>query len=65
MIHMFVYDGQILQTESDSDWAEIDAIQKYERMKKAKLDKEKKEQEDLIRRIVREEIERAIRRLKE
>ena len=60
MIHTFMYDGHLLQTTSDSDWTEIDAINRYERKKKAEEDKRKKEIEDFIRRIVREEIVRAL-----
>lgn len=61
MTYKFKYDGHTLQTESDSDWAEIEAIQKYKNKKKAKENKRKNELEDFIRKIVREEVEAALK----
>ena len=60
MTYKFKYDGHTLQTESDSDWAEIEAIQKYKNKKKAKENKRKNELEDFIRKIVREEVGAAL-----
>lgn len=61
MTYKFKYDGHTLQTESDSDWAEVEAIEKYKRKKYAEIVRAKKEQENFIRRIVREEIEAALK----
>ena len=59
MSYTFKYDGHTLQTESDSDWAEVEAIEKYKRKKYAEIVRAQKENENFIRRIVREEISKA------